>query len=167
MDGGGGGPCIGRGGGGAKERFQLQDILVGLNQRLNHERWLKSRPSSIAVVCLPIMLELVLFMRMKSVPIKFRSFLPTIDARSAGFRCIMAAVILTDVSGHCSKIALELVKQDISLDWIGVSAYRPMCNTYMRASLAPRSLQIRNKFMRRPLADSFWENRRQQMGEDA
>ena len=87
--GGGGGPCIGRGG--AKERFQLQDILVGLNQRLNHERWLKSRPSSIAAVCLPIMLELVLFMRMKSVPIKFRSFLPTIDARSAGFRCIMAA----------------------------------------------------------------------------
>ena len=163
--------CIGRGGGGAKERFQLQDILVGLNQRLNHERWLKSRPSSIAaaVVCLPIMLELVLFMRMKSVPIKFRSFLPTIDARSAGFRCIMAAgkagLILRDVSGHSSKI--ELVKQDISLDWIGVSAYRPMCSTYMRASLAPRSLQIRNKFMRRPLADSFWENRRQQMGEDA
>ena len=105
MNGGGGGPWpIGRGGG-AKERFQLQDILVGLNQRLNHERWLKSRPSSIAaaaaaVVCLPIMLELVLFMRMKSVPIKFRSFLPTIDARSAGFRCIMAAVILRDVSGH-------------------------------------------------------------------
>ena len=107
MDGGGGGPlqCIGRGGGGAKERFQLQDILVGLNQRLNHERWLKSRPSSIAaaaLVCLPIMLELVLFMRMKSVPIKFRSFLPTIDARSAGFRCIMAAgkavLILRDVS---------------------------------------------------------------------
>ena len=106
MAGGGGGPsqCIGRGGG-AKERFQLQDILVGLNQRLNHERWLKSRPSSIAaaaVLCLPIMLELVLFMRMKSVPIKFRSFLPTIDARSAGFRCIMAAgkagLILRDVS---------------------------------------------------------------------
>ena len=101
MAGGGGGPCIGRGGG-AKERFQLQDILVGLNQRLNHERWLKSRPSSIAAVCLPIMLELVLFMRMKSVPIKFRSFLPTIDARSAGFRCITAAgkagLILRDVS---------------------------------------------------------------------